>query len=58
MAHAMTGLQDLEECPVCTEELTDPRALPCDHLLCVDCVDRIKRGSTIKCPVCNEINDE
>ena len=29
MAHAITALQDLKVCPDCTEEFTDPRALPC-----------------------------
>ena len=36
MATGFTALQDLKECPVCREEFSDPRALPCDHLLCQD----------------------
>lgn len=46
-------------CPVCMELLTDPRALPCMHTFCVQCLhshitsvctSRIQRG--FDCPVC------
>ena len=57
MATGFTALQDIKECPVCREEFTDPRAMPCDHLLCQDCVDHITRGIKIKCPVCNTTHD-
>ena len=57
MATGFTALQDLKECPVCREEFTDPRALPCDHLLCQYCVDHIQKGIQIKCPVCNTTHD-
>ena len=33
------------------------RAFPCDHLLCQDCVDHIKRGIQIKGPVCKTTHD-
>ena len=57
MATSFTALQDIKECPVCREEFTDPRALPCDHLLCQDCIDHIRKGIQIKCPVCNTTHD-
>ena len=52
-----TALEYLKECPVCQEEFTDPRVLPCDHSLCVDCIGHIRKGPTIKCPECNAVHD-
>ena len=57
MAEALRALEDLKECPVCRDEFTDPRALPCDHSFCQDCIDRIKKGLRIRCPVCNADHD-
>ena len=31
--------------------------LPCDHSFCQTCIDRIKKGSQIKCPVCSTIHE-
>ena len=52
-----TALEYLKECPVCQEDFTDPRVFACGHSLCVDCVDRIKKGNQIKCPECNEVHE-
>ena len=47
----------LSECPVCFEVYVDPQLLPCDHSLCVGCVDRIKEAGWIKCPMCQAVHD-
>ena len=52
MATGFTAVQNINECPVCRGVFVDLRALPCDHSLCQDCVDHIKQGIQIKCPVC------
>ena len=49
-----TTLEQITECPVCIEKYRDPRALPCDHSLCKECADFVRKGDTIKCPVCRE----
>ena len=48
--------QQITECPVCYLTFTEPKVLPCDHLLCKSCTDHIKKGSPIKCPVCNKLS--
>ena len=48
--------QQITECPVCYLTFTEPKVLPCDHLLCKSCTDHIKKGSSIKCPVCNKLS--
>ena len=53
MAEALTALQYLKACPVCRDEFTEPKALPCHHSLCQDYIERIKKCLRIRCPVCN-----
>ena len=47
----------LSQCPVCWEVYVDPKALPCDHSLCARCVEPLKQGSRIKCPLCKVVHD-
>ena len=64
-ASSLTGVEKspgaserhLSECPVCFEVYVDPQLLPCDHSLCVGCVDRIKEAGWIKCPMCQVVHD-
>ena len=42
----------LSQCPVCLDVYVDPKVLPCDHSLCASCVQQLKQGSRIKCPLC------
>ena len=47
----------LSECPVCLEVYVDPKVLPCDHSLCAGCVQQLKQGSMIECPLCKVVHD-
>ncbi|CAF0749334.1 unnamed protein product [Didymodactylos carnosus] len=46
------------ECAICLQRLRDPRALPCQHVYCLDCLQSYGRKNldfrtqTIKCPIC------
>lgn len=40
-------------CPVCKEQLSDPRLLPCLHAVCSKCLTKCGRGETVTCPVCS-----
>ena len=43
-------------CGICLERFTDPRALPCLHAFCCDCLQRLTRGmgKTLFCPTCRK----
>ncbi|XP_070211893.1 E3 ubiquitin-protein ligase TRIM33-like [Littorina saxatilis] len=43
-----------EECPVCHDDFTDPKILPCTHLVCRKCVMSWLRkgGNQAGCPLC------
>ena len=49
---------DLTECSLCLEEFKDPRALPCLHSFCLDCLielcDTNQNNGRVKCPMCKE----
>ena len=52
-------LLQLIECPVCLNELQDPRLLSCRHALCHMCLkdykDKNKYNKNLPCPVCREL---
>ena len=52
-------LLQLIECPVCLNELQDPRMLSCRHALCYTCVkdytEKNKYDKELPCPVCREV---
>ena len=57
-------MADLTECPVCLDEYKDPKLLPCNHTLCLNCLENLqrtkqkgKKGSHLKCPICNTIHE-
>lgn len=48
------------ECPVCHEELSEPKVLHCGHNLCAQCEAKLtkklqEKASTITCPLCNQV---
>jgi hypothetical protein len=45
------------ECPICYENLENPRYLPCFHKFCIECVHKMEQESLngkIKCPLCRK----
>jgi len=57
MASAQT-LDEVTECPICTEIFTDPRVLPCIHTYCLKCIEshgtNKKPGDKLSCPLCRK----
>ena len=54
MAEAAISL--MLECPICQEQFTEPRVLPCQHTFCLHCLGKIREHQSttesIPCPVC------
>jgi len=51
-------LEDIAECPICTEVYTDPRVLPCVHTYCLKCIEAWSKGKQpgdeLACPLCSK----
>jgi len=51
-------LDDITECPICTEVFTDPRSLPCVHTYCLKCIREYSKdyhpGDELACPLCRK----
>ena len=48
---------DMLRCSVCLNDFTDPRALPCLHTFCLNCLVQLTNfaiGKVMKCPICKE----
>ena len=64
MAAASTPkLQDIVECPICLETLTEPRMFGCFHFYCQKCVNDMKeirqsKAVGYECPLCRKFTAE
>ena len=51
-----SAISDALECPICQEDIKDPRLLACIHSFCLECLERYCRdaveGDEMPCPVC------
>ena len=58
MAELQDYIDELIKCPICLEEVSDPKSLPCLHTFCLKCIkDYCKDtspGNQANCPVCRE----
>ena len=51
----LKSLEEEVQCPLCMEVFQEPKRLPCEHVLCVHCLERLLLRSTdgaLICPVC------
>ena len=51
----MNEVKNKAECPICYEICENPKALPCNHVFCLICVQRLEKeqiDGKIKCPLC------
>jgi len=49
-------MDDVTQCPICTEVYRDPRGLPCLHTFCLKCIEGWsigkEPGDQLACPLC------
>jgi len=49
---------DIMDCGICFQPISDPRSLPCVHVFCLKCIERHggngEPGAKISCPICRE----
>src|ERR1051325_7899507 len=62
MAASITSslrMGDMLECPICKDELREPRVLPCIHTFCLVCLQQYGKdddpGDDKTCPVCRQM---
>ena len=52
----MTMATSTVQCPICQEDLKDPRLLPCTHSFCLECLEAYCEdhlpGDDLPCPLC------
>ena len=53
-----TQLEDVTECPICSETFVNTRVLPCIHTYCLRCIERLvsdkQSGEKVPCPLCRK----
>ncbi|CAH1252219.1 TRIM56 [Branchiostoma lanceolatum] len=48
---------DVLSCPICNNQLTEPKALPCQHTYCCNCLQELARRADnrrLRCPECRK----
>ena len=49
-------IDDLTECSICTEILSEPKVIPCLHTFCLKCLEKFcdgnEPGKSMPCPLC------
>ena len=47
------SLRQMTECKICLEEKEYQKQLPCQHTLCLECLNSLDaKSSRYKCPIC------
>ena len=49
-----SNYKELVDCPVCYDSMVNPKKLPCDHTFCAKCIENLKTGQKLKCPLDNK----
>ena len=56
---ALKKVEDQLECAICLQPYTDPKLLPCFHVYCKHCLERLvvqdRDGPTVTCPKCRRL---
>ena len=51
------SLLELLRCNICLEQVDLLKALPCQHTICLSCVQQLTtREDRFKCPTCNKVS--
>ena len=47
-------VEDITECPICTNMFNNPKMLPCFHTFCLKCIEQYgkDKGESTPCPMC------
>ena len=40
------------ECPICFEEMSQPKMLPCQHTFCLKCTQKVATRNQVQCVLC------
>ena len=55
MANSNQHNKDLLECTICLDKLKKPKALPCSHCFCEECLEKYCEGKKqVLCPNCKQ----
>ena len=49
---SFSPIKDNLECAICLGMYNDPRALPCQHVFCNQCLQNVISSADPKCPEC------
>ena len=57
---ALLKISEQIKCPVCFEDLHEPKSLPCLHVFCLKCLHALPavgERKTLECPMCRKVAD-
>ena len=55
MFYKAEDITELFKCPLCSNDINEPRVLECGDTLCTGCIKSLSTKNGLRCPVCNEL---
>ena len=49
---ASNAISKILECPICFQEMSQPKMLPCQHTFCFKCTQKVATGNHVTCTLC------